>query len=116
RVAPVPYDKIDWAKLYADAVWRRPPFVFDPKKAETEKGFRDALILETVVDVVVTDARNVNLVFICADQLLRRTADQSLSRDDRFSAYENVAGFSSYVKLTREQLDNEFIKQILDRT
>lgn len=57
RLLPVPYAAVDWKRLTMDAVWRRPPFTFDPKKVETEKGFRDALVLETVADYTASDSR-----------------------------------------------------------
>jgi PIN domain len=114
-VAPTPYSRIDWPQMCADALWRRPPFSSDPKNPEVEKGFRDALILATLVDVAAREQRDLNLVFVSNDFLLRTTAQRRLRTDARFSAYETIAGFGSYVKLTREQLDNVFIKEILDR-
>src|ERR1043166_2941859 len=47
-VAAIPFDHINWKKLCSASVHRRPPFnPFDPSN-KSEKGFRDALILETL--------------------------------------------------------------------
>jgi hypothetical protein len=114
RIASLPVASIDLKQLASDAVWRIPPFTSDPKNPDLEKGFRDALILAIVADVVSGEKRDVNLVFVSGDNLLRRTAQQQV-KDARFSAYEDIAGFASYVKLTKEKLDNAFIKDILNR-
>lgn len=115
KIAPIPIKDIDWKEVCANAVWRIPPFTSDPKNPELEKGFRDSLILATVMNVVRSETRDVNLVFLCGDNLLRRTVLQRLKDDQRFGAYEDVAAFSSYVRLTKEKLDNAFIQEILGR-
>lgn len=115
RVAPTPFAAIDWQRLCEAAVWREAPFEMDAKNSENEKGFRDALILETVLDVSKQDQRQVNIAFLCNDSLLRTTAAQRLKGDVRFACYESVGDFASYLKLTREKLDKEFIKQIVLR-
>jgi hypothetical protein len=114
-IAELPVATINWKQVASDAVWRVAPFTSDPKNLEIEKGFRDALILCTVLDIAAKEQRDVNLAFITGDNLLRRTAQQQLKADQRFSAYEDIADFVSYVKLTKEQLDNAFIKNILSR-
>jgi hypothetical protein len=114
-VVEVPVAEINWKQLCSEAVWRIPPFTSDPKNPDLEKGFRDALIMATVTSVASKEKRDVNLVFITQDGLLRRTTEQHLKSDQRFSAYEDIGGFASYVKLTKEKLDNAFIRDILTR-
>jgi hypothetical protein len=115
RIPAVPYQAVDWSRVTSDAVWRRPPFTFDSKKTDAEKGFRDSLILETVAHEVAREARDVNIVFIAADNLLRKTAAERMRSETRFTVHDSMSAFSSYVRLTREELDNEFIRAILDR-
>jgi hypothetical protein len=87
----------------------------DPKNPDLEKGFRDALILETITEVASLEARQIGIVFICNDSLLRTTAEQRMGGEMRFSTYEGLADFSSYIRLTKEKLTNEFIKEIQAR-
>jgi hypothetical protein len=48
RVSAIPFEQINWKKLCSASVHRRPPFSpFEPV-SKSEKGFRDALILETL--------------------------------------------------------------------
>jgi len=115
KVLPIPVSSIDWANLCTSAIWRLPPFVPDAKNPDSEKGFRDALISETVVDFSKLESRNVNIAFVCDDFVLRTATAKRLGADKRFACYESVLDFSSYIKLTRESLTNEFIKKIVKR-
>jgi hypothetical protein len=76
-VIDLPKD-IDWPALIDNAVWRLPPFSpfgTEPKQT-TEKGFKDALILETLL-AFQKDAQDREIVFVCADALL---SDSAISR------------------------------------
>lgn len=114
-VRPVPHAAIDWAGLIEKATWREPPFTYDPKDKINEKGFRDALILETVVDYSKNETRDIAIVFLCGDNLLRATAQKVLKDDKRCMFYEGLDDFGSYIKLTQERLTNHFIGLLLSR-
>ena len=114
-VHPIPYARIDWPKICEASAWRFPPFTLNPKNLDWEKGFRDAMILETVVDYASTCSDEVNIAFVCGDRLLRETTFERLKTDPRCSSYESLQDLGSYIKLTREQLTNAFIKAILRR-
>ena len=115
EILPLPASKIDWVKMAQDAIWRNATFLPDAKQPEVEKGFRDALILETVCDFVMRDTRQINIAFLCNDYILRTTANSRLKFDGRFAVYESVQEFESYLLLTKEKLTNEFISKILNR-
>lgn len=111
----LPHHKIDWARVAEDALWRRGVFAPDAKNPEIEKGFRDCLILESICDFVTTNTQDINIAFLCNDQLLRKTASGRLKDDKRFVTYETLKEFASYLSLTKEKLTNEFISSILAR-
>lgn len=115
RVAPVPVSAIDWNALIEKAIWREPPFTFDPKDKINEKGFRDALILETLVELTRAEQRDVKIVFLSSDNLLRTTAEQALKSDNRCLFFDSIDSFKSYVKLTGEELTQRFINRLLSR-
>jgi hypothetical protein len=53
-IIPIPLESIDWNRLIENSVWRNPPFSKQSKETATasdnqEKGFRDALYVETVL-------------------------------------------------------------------
>lgn len=111
-IAKTPYKEIDLEKICEKSVWRLPPFTFDPKNHDNEKGFRDSIILETVVDLANKKNSEDVLVFLCNDQLLKAEVIDKLSKDKSFLCYETLPDFSSYIRLTKEKLTNEFIKAI----
>lgn len=115
KLIPFAPEAVDWRKLMNDAIWREPPFVADPKNPDFEKGFRDALILESICCFAKTQTSAVNLVFLCNDRILRQAAVDRLKTDSRFVAFESVKEFESHLLLTKEQLTNQFIAKILSR-
>jgi hypothetical protein len=115
RVAPIPVGSVDIAAIAEQAIWRIPPFEADSKNPDHEKGFRDALILETMADIVAKEKKALNFVFLSGDHLLRTAVAHRLRTDARAMCYESLQDFSSYLKLTREKLTNEFIKGIIPR-
>jgi hypothetical protein len=112
QVLPTPSGQIDWASLIESAIWRKPPFTFDPKDAKNEKGFRDALILETVTHTCAGLKDNNILIFVCNDYLLRTTAEARLKSSSKFLAFESLTDFGSYINLTQQQFTNAFVKSI----
>jgi hypothetical protein len=109
-----PLTEIDWGKLIQCAVWRKPPFTFDPQ-AKTEKGFRDALVLETVAAICRESTGQESIAFICADNLLRKASEERLSSVKHLTVYESLLEFESFIQLTQQNLTDEFVKGILFR-
>ena len=99
EVEATPVNSIDWDSLIDAAIWRKPPFSEDPKNLQLEKGFRDALILETLGE-------------LCKEC---GTAKSKLSSYTRLSCYESLEDFAAYLKLTKEELTSEFVKNIQSR-
>lgn len=112
RLWRVPFDKVNWRRLVSLAMNRQPPFSpFDPK-GKSEKGFRDALILETLCDVHESITAK-QTVFICGDELLADAAKARLGAG-RLSVYKTSTEYLSYLKLQRQNFVNETIKAILE--
>src|SRR5712692_1493372 len=111
RLWRIPFAEVNWRLIASSAITRRPPFSpFDPK-GKSEKGFRDALILETLTDV----HRSVipkPVVFICADELLAQTAVAMIG-DERLSVYKTSSEYLSYLKLQRQKFAKEAIAAII---
>ena len=62
-------DKVDWERLIQDATFRRPPF----NTGEKEKGFRDAIIVESflqLVDASPSTARICRVSLLTGDKLI----------------------------------------------
>jgi hypothetical protein len=111
-VLPLP-EPMNWTQIAEASIWRKPPFVFDPKNSENEKGFRDALILETVCDYATRETENVGIAFVCSDKLLLDTAKTRLTDISNCACYESLSELSSYLKLTHERHEKEFTTVLL---
>jgi hypothetical protein len=102
--------------LIDNAIWRRPPF--SPFRTEanqtTEKGFKDALILETLL-AFQKDAQDREIVFVCADALLSDSATSRLSTLPKFRVVKSLEEFGSYVDLLRNKRSEEFSEAILSK-
>lgn len=115
-VVLTPTGVINWSELIENAIWRKPPFTFDPKEKDSEKGFRDALILETVVSIAKSsNSKNHTTIFLSNDFLLRTTAEARLKGDKTFLAFESISDFQSYIQLTQQELTDKFVKSIQAR-
>jgi hypothetical protein len=113
-IALAPVELIDWNSVIHSAVWRHPPFTYDPKNPEHEKGFRDCLILETVSHYV-QNHQDETIAFICNDRLLREAAESRLADNVKCSFYDSLSDFASYVRLLQQQLTDRFVKSIVSR-
>ena len=106
-----PVATIDWSSLINNAIWRIPPFTEDNNK-EIEKGFRDALILETVC-FIVDFREGTDIVFITDDKLLLTAAKTRLKH--KVHLYDTLDEFSSYLRLLDEELTNKFVQDLQKR-
>jgi len=89
------------------------PFTSDPKNPLSEKGFRDCMILETVCSICGYLSNETNIAFLCGDYSLRRAAEKRLTNIKRFSLYESITDFVSFIELTQKDLTDTFVKSIL---
>lgn len=115
-VIDTPVDAIDWPNLIHSSIWRIAPFTYDPKTPELEKGFRDALILETMIAIAKkASIENKNVAFLCSDNLLRTSAEGALKSSTNVFCFESLKDFEGYIKLTQEKLTNSFVTGIQHR-
>lgn len=83
---------VDWNRLIGDAAARRPPF----ESGKHEKGFRDAIVAETFLQLIETSPRSVSL---CRVTLV--TGDELLSKavKERTKGFPNVRTLRSLEEL-----------------
>lgn len=113
EIVATPVDTINWKSLVNDALWRNPPFNEDKDK-KTEKGFRDALILETVSEVANLRTTT-DIAFISNDTILSEAVKLRLKQHKNFYVYDSLEEFASYLRLLDEELTNEFVQAIQKR-
>ena len=109
RKVCVPFEKIRWKELVENSIWRKPPFSFEGK----EKGFRDSLIMETIVLFCRENKDAGNIIFLCNDDLLRGVLIDKLMDEKRFGAYDSLSAFESYLKLSKTEHEKKLIDTIM---
>lgn len=98
KIERPPLSAIPWARIVKDAIYRRPPF----SAGESEKGFRDAIILETVSGIV-DRCNDANITFVSRDGRLVEAASRRLVSSN-VSVVETVAAYRSQLLLESEQV------------
>jgi hypothetical protein len=99
---------VDWVQLSEDAVFRRPPF----QPGEKEKGFRDALILESFVQLVQaspTTSVAARMILVSGDGLLREAAQARTSRFANVYVLDSVDALKGLINTLDSTADEGFI-------
>lgn len=113
-VEATPIKHINWEQLIQAAIWRNPPFeTDDDAKNKKEKGFRDALILETLIYICEKEHSRININFICRDGILYKEAVRKLSIYPRFKHFETFNDLISKLSLMREKYNELAAEGIL---
>lgn len=107
EIHPIPYSSMNWSKLVQDAIWRNPPFT---SAGGGEKGFKDYLVLQTVLDICRRWDQKVALV--SADTLLTDTAGAARSNVPNLTCFSSMEGLKSHLKLLQERQSEEFIREM----
>lgn len=112
EVAETPISKIDWPAIIESSVWRKPPFVSDSNTPHVEKGFRDAMILETALAICRSAKASQKIAFISKDKILLGAFSTKTDKNEFTDSFESLEEFAGYLRLTEEELTAEFVKSI----
>jgi PIN domain len=113
-VASLRAETVDWARLLLDAAYRRPPF----QVGEKEKGFRDAVILETflqIVDEAPATPAAARVVLVSGDQLLREAAQSRLESNSNIHLLDSIDALKGLLNTLGSTVDEHFIIEIRDK-
>lgn len=113
-VQPLKAVDVDWQRLILDSAYRKPPF----QLGEKEKGFRDALILETFLQIAATTptSRSVaRLALVSNDQLLRDAAGSRLGGANNIHVLESIDALKGLINTLGSSVDEQFIAAIKQR-
>jgi hypothetical protein len=113
-IVPIPYGNINWKKLVHKAIWRIPPFTPPNDKMDSEKGFRDALILETLIEIYKTrpTTKTHQMVFVTKDKQLATAVSKCFGAEN-VRIYGAMVSFASYLKIQKQTADEAFAKAVM---
>jgi hypothetical protein len=111
---PLNHAQVDWQKIVNNAAFRQPPF----QPGKNEKGFRDAMILETfaqLVEVSPTSAARCRLALVTNDGRL------TVATKDRIGTFTNAEVLPGLEELRNlintliSSIDETFIKELREK-
>jgi hypothetical protein len=111
EVVKIDTNKVDWENLINSAVSRIAPF----EDNEKEKGFRDALILESLKQVLAdspTTKTICRIAFITNDGPLNAAATNLLSNHSNLYIYPDIDEFVSLINILDSEITEEIINKI----
>jgi hypothetical protein len=100
--------KVDWGLIALDAVYRRPPF----KDGETEKGFRDRVIVECFLQLVNDSPKTPNIcriVLVSNDGLVAQTVKARTVGSTNTSVLKTVEELKGLINTLVSQVDEAFL-------
>lgn len=100
--------KVDWGLIALDAVYRRPPF----KDGETEKGFRDRVIVESFLQLVDDSPKTPNIcriVLVSNDGLVAQTVKVRTAGSTNTSVLKTVEELKGLINTLVSQVDETFL-------
>lgn len=89
---PLDYPNVDWHQVFLDSVYRRAPF----KDGETEKGFRDRIVVECFLQLVASSPKT---AAVCRVVLVSNDGLVTQAVKARTAELENTAVLSSLEEL-----------------
>jgi len=106
--------KVEWSKVINSAVYREPPF--DPK--EKEKGFRDAIIAESFMQLVSRSPatpRACRLAFVSDDRLLRAHLIERTKSNRNVRILEHINELEDLINTLVSDVPEETVKTWRDK-
>jgi len=102
------HTKVDWPRVVQASVYRRPPF--DP--GEKEKGFRDALIAESFLQLLEVSPKTPSvcrLVFVTNDQLLSEAVRERIAGLANASVLSGIEELKGLINSVVSNVAEDFI-------
>lgn len=104
---PIKYKKINLEKIAKMAAFHDSPF-----QPVGDKGFKDALIAEGIIDLLNENSKYDILVFICKDEMLRTHALDLTKSYSHLKVYESPPDFETELNLHLLQINDKLIDEI----
>ena len=106
------FETVGWRNLVSRAVRHLPPFSneSDEENRIREKGFKDAICLETVMQIVNTFPSR-EVIFVTDDKLLQEAVKQRAAKQEKVVCYKSLDDLLSLLRLNRD--DPEYAEELL---
>jgi hypothetical protein len=113
-VLDIDISKIDWGNLIHRAAYRNPPF----KPGEHEKGFRDALIAETFLQLVTKSPATPSvcrLAIVTNDELLRNYVIENTKSLKNVRVLSDISELESLINTIASEVTEDFVNELKEK-
>ncbi len=105
-------ETVDWSAMIECALERKPPF----EKGEAEKGFRDALVLETFMQIAGSaPSSGCQVAFVTEDLLLRDAASQRAEGRRHIRVLANLSDLEGLINTLVSDVPLEWVEKFRPR-
>ena len=104
---------VDWVSLIKSATTRTPPF----EEGKTEKGFRDAIVLETFSQLVAdkSKVKGQNFVLLTNDKRLKEALGERMQGKGNVSAVDDAPTLLSMLNAYASHISEQELEGLLER-
>lgn len=105
---PLDAGLVDWDRLVLNALYRQPPF----EAGQKEKGFRDAVLLESFAQLVADSprtAKTCRVVLVTKDGLLAESVKARLDGNSNVTVLENLEDLKGLINTLVSEVDESFV-------
>lgn len=108
EILPLDVSFVDWHRLMLDATYRKPPF----EPGDKEKGFRDALICETVIQLISSSP--LLTILVAKDGYLKQAVDSRAraGKTKNVKFLNSPEELNSFLLTLVEEIDEKFILEL----
>jgi hypothetical protein len=103
--------RVDWKRVSLDSVYRKPPF----RDGETEKGFRDCLVVESFLQLVADSPKTpevCRIVLATGDKLLADTARVRTAGLSNILVISSLEELKGLINTLVSRVDEAFLAQL----
>jgi len=111
KIASLNTDTVDWKQVVTASVFRHPPF----EKGNKEKGFRDVLIVECLMQVIAGSPKSPSscrIVMVTADGLLTQAVQTRIGGSTNIRIVPNLDALQGLINTFVANVTEEFVAGI----
>ncbi|MGB2887735.1 MAG: hypothetical protein WBC04_08575 [Candidatus Acidiferrales bacterium] len=107
----VDYNRVEWHRVTFDAPYRRPPF----KDGETEKGFRDSIIVECFLQLVANSPKTpkaCRIVLVSGDALVAQAVKARTAGSTNTAVLSTLEELKGLINTLVSEVDEAFLASL----